>query len=91
VTAVKRLALIWTVLMLATAAGWLIGELTTAVTVLRGFSSNALILLIAAGKAYLVMNWFMELREAAALVRWAGRSWLFFLVSMLLVLLTQVS
>ncbi len=80
----NRIVLVWMVLVLGTVASWLISGWSTDPAPSGGLSPDSLILVVAGVKIWLVMDWFMELREAAVPVRFVARLWL---ISLLVVLL----
>lgn len=85
-TALKRVRLVWILPILATAASWVIGVRSNTGGPSNEVSADLWILLISGLKVWLVMDWFMELREATARVRWALRVWLIALLVCLLAL-----
>ncbi len=88
-TSNSRITLVWMILVLGTVGSWLISVGPTDSAVSSRLTPEALILLVAGVKIWLVMDWFMELREAAALVRLGARLWLISLLAVLLVVTAQ--
>lgn len=78
---------VWILLLLATAATWFLGVRPGEELSAHSGLADAVILVIAGLKIWLVLDGFMELRECSARVRWAARTWLLVLLGSLLFLL----
>lgn len=86
-TSDRRMTLVWIALVLATAGSWWMSVPAADSAASDRLLSSVLILTIAGVKIWLVMDWFMELREAAGLVRWVARGWLLSLLVVLIVVM----